>query len=97
MRFIVKGYHLRCYDFLLKCYFMPLSHDRMFASVNRSMGTHGVSYVHVLYKLRARVDSLSQGIRWLEYILNEKLPNRRLIRRNIRSCSCATTKKEISK
>ena len=38
---------------------MPLSNDRMFASIRRPVVTLPVSYVHVLHKLRARPDSSS--------------------------------------
>ena len=38
---------------------MSLSHDRMFASVHRRIGTRRVGYVHVFFKLRARSDSSS--------------------------------------
>ena len=38
---------------------MPLSHDRIFASVRRRMGTRRISYAHVLFKLRTRPERSS--------------------------------------
>ena len=38
---------------------MPLSHDRIFASVRRRIGTRQMSYLHVLFKLRTRPERSS--------------------------------------
>ena len=59
-RHSAKSYRL---NHSYKLLIMPMAHDRMFCSVHPRMETRRVSYLHVLYKLKARFDSSSQVIR----------------------------------